>query len=422
VKELLSRTIALWQESHTCLPPFARSFSPEEQAAREKELEAFLGNIQSECRSLPRTRSDRQAAHQRITSAFVRFAAAGLDLEPRHLDLLLDGGFAAIGTHLARQARRFDPAVSTADILQASRNAWTACALQVLLGHQMRLTPAIFAYSMLYPYTDNYLDNPAVSREAKLGFSLSFGRRLAGEVMAPANQHEAAIWRLVGMIEEQYSRTGWPQVYTTLLAIHHAQEDSLRLQRQGVSWEGADVLELSFAKGGASVLADAYLAAGSLSREEAQFGFDWGVALQLADDLQDVRQDRQDGVLTPFSQVAGKQPLDELTSRTLNFSASIARRMDSLAASDSPALKELVRKSASSLLIRSAGGAGDLHTAEYVAELETHSPFRFAFLARQQEQIMRRRGAVSRLFEAFLEGDEDEPAFPLLPSSLMPRF
>jgi len=35
---------------------------------------------------------------------------------------------------------------------------------------------------------------------------------------------------------------------------------------------------------------------------------------------------------------------------------------------------------------------------------------------------MRRRGAVSRLFEAFLEGDEDEPAFPLLPSSLMPRF
>jgi len=26
------------------------------------------------------------------------------------------------------------------------------------------------------------------------------------------------------------------------------------------------------------------------------------------------------------------------------------------------------------------------------------------------------------LFEAFLAGDEDEPAFPLLPSSLMPRF
>jgi hypothetical protein len=280
--------------------------------------------------------------------------------------------------------------VSTGDILQASRNAWTACALQVLLGHPMSLTPAIFAYSMLYPYTDNYLDDAAVSREAKLDFSLSFGRRLAGEAIAPANQHEAAIWRLVGMIEEQYSRTGWPQVYTTLLAIHRAQEDSLRLQRQGVSREETDVLELSFAKGGASVLADAYLAAGSLSRDEAQFGFDWGVALQLADDLQDVRQDRRDGVLTPFSQVAGEQPLDELTNRTLHFSGSIAQRMDCLAGSDSQALKELVKKSASSLLIRSAGAAGDLYTADYVAELETHSPFRFAFLARQQEQLMRR--------------------------------
>jgi hypothetical protein len=34
---------------------------------------------------------------------------------------------------------------------------------------------------------------------------------------------------------------------------------------------------------------------------------------------------------------------------------------------------------------------------------------------------MAQRGAsLTRLFEAFLAGDEDEPAFPLLPGSLMP--
>jgi hypothetical protein len=32
-----------------------------------------------------------------------------------------------------------------------------------------------------------------------------------------------------------------------------------------------------------------------------------------------------------------------------------------------------------------------------------------------------RRVATGRLFEAFLAGDDDEPAFPLLPSSLLPR-
>jgi len=28
---------------------------------------------------------------------------------------------------------------------------------------------------------------------------------------------------------------------------------------------------------------------------------------------------------------------------------------------------------------------------------------------------------LGRLFEAFLAGEEDEPVFPLLPSSLLPR-
>jgi hypothetical protein len=211
-------------------------------------------------------------------------------------------------------------------------------------------------------------------------------------------------------------------VYTTLLAIHHAQEDSLRLQRQSASWEGADVLELSFAKGGASVLADAYLAAGTLSREQAQFAFNWGVVLQLADDLQDVREDRQNGVLTLFSQAAEEGPLDELTSRVMQFAQRIARQMRGLSSPDCQALKELIQKSSGSLLIRSAGEAGELYSQDYLAELETHSPFRFSFLSRQRDRLARRRGLLAKLFEAFLEGYADEPAFPLLPSSLMPRF
>ena len=63
--------------------------------------------------------------------------------------------------------------------------------------------------------------------------------------------------------------------------------------------------KLSFEKGGASVLADGYLAAGTLSREEVQFIFRWGALLQLVDDLQDIRQDGGEHSLTIFTQVAG---------------------------------------------------------------------------------------------------------------------
>jgi hypothetical protein len=422
VTGLLQQAITLWNESPLCAPAFERLFTADEQAARERELDRFLQGIEVELHSVPRTRSERQAARERITSVFAGFARTGLDLEDRHLELLLGGGFSNIGTDLAKCARRFDPAVSTADILQASRNAWTACALQVLLGRPMRLTPSIFAYSMLYPYSDNYLDDPSVSREAKLGFSARFGRRLAGDAVAPANPLEAAIWRLIERIEEEYDRARWPEVFTSLLAIHGAQNNSIHLLRRGADAQPVDVVKLSCDKGGASVLTDGYLAAGSLTAEAAQTIFCWGVFLQLADDLQDVRQDSQDGMLTVFSEIAGREPLDERTNRTLQFGQSVMGSMDRLPGGNCRELRELIERSSRSLVIHAAGEAPDLYTSDYLAELETYSPFRFSFLNDRRKRLESRKGILNRLFEAFLAGDEDEPAFPLLPSSLMPRF
>lgn len=421
MRQLLQESIALWQESPVYLPNFERAFTKDEQAAREAQLEQFLQAIEAELRRLPGTRRERQAARDRITSVFVSFATAGLGLEDRHLELLLSGGFSGIGTKLGKEARRFDPGVTTADILQASRNAWTACALQALLGRSMQLTPAIFAYSMLYPYTDNYLDNPDVSDQVKLDFCVRFGRRLSGDAVDPASPLEAVVWRLVGLIEAQYDRAVWPQVFDSLSAIHRAQNNSISLLRHGRGSAGLNVVTLSFDKGGASVLTDGYLAAGSLSQDEAQFVFGWGVLLQLADDLQDVRQDCKDGVLTVFSEVAGKRPLDELTSRTLHFAQSVMCRMHRLPGADSSTLKDLIERSSRSLLIRAAGEAPDLYTRDYVAQLESYSPFRFAFLNGRRKQLANRSGALNQLFEAFLEGEDDEPAFPLLPGSLMPR-
>jgi hypothetical protein len=74
------------------------------------------------------------------------------------------------------------------------------------------------------------------------------------------------------------------------------------------------------------------------------------------------------------------------------------------------------------MLIRAAGEAPDFFTHDYLAELETHSPFHFAFLNDRRKRLESRKGILNRLFESFLDGDDDAPAFPLLPSSLMPRF
>lgn len=418
---LLEESLALWRDCPDALPAFERSIAPEEQAAREAQLQRFLDSIEREMHHPPAKRAEREAMHRRLTDALADFGRSALRLDEQQVALLLEGGLSSIGTYLARQARRFDPAVSVADIFQATRNAWTACGLQMLFGRAMELTPSIFAYSMLYPYTDNYLDDPATDTDTKRGFSVRFGRRLAGEGIEPANAHEALIWRLVALIESEYARPDNPRVFESLLRIHGAQEQSIRLLRKGAG-ANVDVLRLSFEKGGASVLADGYLAAGALTAEQERFVFNWGILLQLADDLQDVREDCRDGVLTLFSESAGRTPLDALTSRTIQFGRRTMALLHQLPAADCRPLRQLIQRSSLSILVRSAGESGELYTPEYLRALERHSPFRFAFLNQRREQFARRSGMLARLFEAFLAGDEDEPAFPLLPSSLVPRF
>jgi hypothetical protein len=80
-----------------------------------------------------------------------------LDLQREAVQFLADD-FLPAGTRLARWARRFDARLSMDDIFQACRNAWTACGLQPLLGERVGITSSILGYSLLYPYSDNYLD------------------------------------------------------------------------------------------------------------------------------------------------------------------------------------------------------------------------------------------------------------------------
>jgi len=414
VEQLAAESIALWQRGEDYFPLLGRRFTPAQQSHKEALLDQFLASLESELHSAPLIRAERARVHARITAAFAEFARSALELEDRHLALLLDQGFPSVGTSLGRLARRFDPDVGTAEILQACRNAWAACGLQALFGLPMSVTQAIFAYSMLYPYSDNYLDDDTVPREQKLKFSAQFRRRLAGENLAAADGHEETIWKLVGLIESGYERAEYPEVYASLLAVHRSQEASIRL----LDSDPGEVLPVVFAKGGASVLADAYLAAGRLTDAEAGFAFDWGVLLQLGDDLQDVREDSGKGLRTVFSTAAANSPLDALTNRTFHFALDVMTRMDALTGAPE-ALKDLIRRSSISLVVRAAGALPELYSGAYIAELETYSPFRFAFLGSRREKLARHKGRLAKLFEAFLAGAEDEPVFPMLPSSLL---
>jgi hypothetical protein len=234
---------------------------------------------------------------------------------------------------------------------------------------------------------------------------------LAGESLPPAGALEEVVWRLVSSIESQYDRSDYPQVFDSLLDIHLAQENSIHQLGRSASGDDIDLLTLTFAKGGASVLTDAYLVAGSLADCEARFAFAWGVLLQMADDLDDLPLDRQYGFLNPFSQAAEREPLDALTNRTLNFGQSVMQLMEALP-NGSAAFKELLRRNSSSLIIRAAAHSDQLYTEGYLAELETYSPLRFHFLKQRQQQFAANVGSYAKFLEAFLLSEDDGLRFP----------
>jgi len=413
IEEQVARSIDLWNGVSSAPPREESVYTQREQEKREQAYDRALKEVEREARRASRMCTDRRRVEERLIASFARFAAVALGLEEDAIELLTRG-FLPLGMQFARWSRRFDPRLGMDDIVQACRNTWTACGLQPLLGERMELTPSIVGYSMLYPYSDNYLDGEGADAEEKLRFSRRFLARLRGDDLSPMNQREHAIWDLVALVESQYPRAEHSQVFDCMIAIHRAQEESIAQLKNGSPASDARVLAISCAKGGSSVLADACLCHGWLDREESEFAFDWGVLLQIGDDLQDVREDVRRGSRTLFTRaVADGAPLDALTGRLLNMSDLVSDRMDRMP-HGSAALKGLLRMSWRSLIVMAVAESQDFFSAGFAAEMEQRSPFRFGFLRARQKRLAGRRGLYAELFRILIEPGEANATCALL--------
>jgi len=330
VDDQIAETSAIWERCSSGAVQQGRRYSRTEQSERERAydnaLEAVEGRYQ---RISQNTLAEKNHRVEQTILLFSRFAAEAMDLPKDAIDLLTHD-FLPVGVELGQRARRFDPTLSSGEVIQAARNAWTACGLQPLLGERVELTPAIFGYSMIYPYSDNHLDDQTIDGLAKQLFSQRFRRRLCGELVPPETGREQSLWNLISLIEGQYPRELFPRVFESLLHIHRAQEQSIEQLVEESVWDSVALLRLSCAKGGTSVLADACLVRGSLTTEESRFAFEWGVLLQLGDDLQDLHDDQRRGSKTLFTQVAASgKPLDAVTLQLFRFAQKVGQRMDS---------------------------------------------------------------------------------------------
>lgn len=211
---------------------------------------------------------------------------------------------------LAR-GKKFDPQMDENNLSRAKTNMWVILVLEKLFGMSLAVTDPSLGYSLLYPLTDDLFDNPQVKKEDKKRFVQAFDKQIVTGNM-PIDEIEGLdaelkplyqkIWQAFALIEKNYDRKKYPELYQSLVNLHRSQIQSTIQQlpkgsspapldtlagRQFLS----DVTDISFLKGALSVRSDAFLVKGHLHDQEISFANHFGAISQLVNDIGTVAED-----------------------------------------------------------------------------------------------------------------------------------
>jgi hypothetical protein len=308
--------IARWRATPADLPRFGTPVSWRRQWSNARATRRLVNDLATRIEAYPSDDAARRIWREAVRRRLHAFGESRFAWPDGYRRLFVGDAFFESAAAFATRARAFDPSLPLDELWQALRNVWIGNSLQALRALPVSLTQGLFAYSMLYPVTDNVLDDAEMSAVAKRTFNDRLGRRLAGERLTARDAAEARAFALLAQIEDDRPRFRWPDVWAGIAEIHRAQVDSLR--QHGALVED-ELLELSVAKGGASVLADLYLIAPGVTPCEERFAFAYGVFLQLLDDLQDVGTDLAAEHHTLFTHAARNGVIDDLTTRLARF-------------------------------------------------------------------------------------------------------
>ncbi len=390
VQDLQKYFANIWWDTNKEFPRLNNKSSYRDKKRKEKEVNKFINKFIKSIEQYPANEENRKIWKENINKTIDSFIDKSELFSMEDKDLLLNRGLLQLTEKFVKEARDFDLSMKIEDIGQAMRNVWIMNIIQMLLDKNIAITPSVFSYSMLYPYTDNYLDNKGISKEEKIRISNRFEKRLEGYPIESENEYEEKIFELVRKIEEEYDRESYPLVFESLLSMHWAQIKSLQQQGDRTGPYEKDILGISFEKGGISVLADAYLVNGTLTEEEAIFFFGYGVLLQICDDLQDGESDFQNGHMTIVSQLVEKWPLDNITNMLINFTFDHLENTHCFNCSQVKNLKELIGKNCIQLILFSVALSKKLYTKKYFNEIKQYFPYRERYMRNIHKRLRKK--------------------------------
>lgn len=346
-----------------------------------KRLEPFK-NMQNEQLS----ESDKEMITKAFKEYILKLDQKKLFFDKPFLGYFMEMGYLESTNAFIENAKAHDPDFEVIDLFQAIRNVWIMNSLQLFFGSKVAMTPSIFSYSMLYPYTDNYLDDPMISKTDKRNFNARFQMVLEGRTPENVTPKEAKIFAMIENIEGQYDRHSNPEVFQSLLLIQDAQVSSMN-QDAKTKIASDMILPLSFYKGGSSVLADSFLVKGKLSPEEMDFSFGYGSFLQLLDDFQDAEEDRSNHHWTLFSIKDECDIYDREVDKLLSFIYSVMNK-HTFDTDNEMLIKDVIKECTIIMVMEVIGRNPHFVSDKLYKSLESYSKVRLSFYKEFKESAL----------------------------------
>ena len=294
-----------------------RAISVKEQAENDKRCREVWGKLNGHLQSFPQAIQGQKMWRERAEKVLSDAMDKDVMFQLGQLPGDVRKGFLEAARTFVRHTRVFDRELVLEDLGQALRNYFVYFMLCLADGSDRWFHEAIWGYSLLYPYTDNFLDGDK-TRQEKAAFNRRLEQKLNGFKTEAEDDLEQKVFHMVDSVEDIYPRKIFSGLYDFLLTIYDAQIKSM--EQQGKTEKTAqELLQMSAYKGGASIYVDQCLIDGYLKEKDILFLTGFGLFLQLADDLQDVDEDAENGHQTLMTLSAGAGFLDEIVGRLLSF-------------------------------------------------------------------------------------------------------
>ncbi|MFR8467313.1 hypothetical protein BLA28_05790 [Eisenbergiella tayi] len=404
---LMPRIQELWQSAECTFPPFLTEINAGEKGTNEKWITESTERIRLHLKAFPsrsaftfpnKKGSERITPRQQIWlketeslfhSLLLTEPVLGIRnaLSPQTLDAFQD----KIKQFL-RKVRSFAPDMELEDMGQAIRNYMVYAIFREQNGLPQKCSSSIFGYSMLYPFTDNFLDDPSHTEEEKIHYNKLIHHRISGLPVTPLSLHEEKTAMLLDAIaadypgpeaDEAYGAEAAADIRQGLLLMLEAQEISQKQTDASLSLTEKNILDISIYKGGLSVLIDRYFINCKMTEQDALFYFGFGFLLQICDDLQDIAQDRESGSRTLLSRCQTPEEREDVVNRLFHYTD----RLFHFSPPSSAAFRNFLLQNCFQLILSSAAGSGDFFSSSYLEGLERAFPVSFSYLKQTKEKM-----------------------------------